>query len=234
MGTSSSNRIHNVQLMARLHRRHVIKPGDTFSFNDRVGPRTRRARLPRGPDDHRLAAPALDRRRRLPDRDDALQQRVRARAPDRRAPQPQLLHLALPDGPRRDGLLGRPRLRLQERPEDRDPDQDALHRLDAHVQLLRHRSAAGASSRRPASGRTGARRRRPTRSTRTRRAAPCARSSGSNESGFDVTVTRKVYEHGKLLRQDAFDEQLHRRRPDRRSTAPAARSPGRTSCCPRV
>jgi hypothetical protein len=27
--------------------------------------------------------------------------------------------------------------------------------------------------------------------------------SGSNESGFDVTVTRKVYEHGKLLRQDA-------------------------------
>jgi len=27
--------------------------------------------------------------------------------------------------------------------------------------------------------------------------------SGSNESGFDVTVTRKVYEHGKLLRRDA-------------------------------
>ena len=28
--------------------------------------------------------------------------------------------------------------------------------------------------------------------------------SGSNQSGFDVTVTRKVYEHGKLKRRDAF------------------------------
>ena len=27
--------------------------------------------------------------------------------------------------------------------------------------------------------------------------------AGSNQSGFDVTVTRKVYESGKLLRQDA-------------------------------
>ena len=28
--------------------------------------------------------------------------------------------------------------------------------------------------------------------------------AGSNQSGFDVTVTRKVYEHGKLKRRDAF------------------------------
>ena len=48
----------------------VIEPGDTFSFNDSVGPRTVERGLPRGPDDHRLAAPALDRRRRLPDGDD--------------------------------------------------------------------------------------------------------------------------------------------------------------------
>ena len=27
--------------------------------------------------------------------------------------------------------------------------------------------------------------------------------AGSNQSGFDVTVTRKVFEKGKLLRQDA-------------------------------
>ena len=40
MGTSSSNRIHNVQLMAEYIDGTVIKPGDTFSFNDRVGPRT--------------------------------------------------------------------------------------------------------------------------------------------------------------------------------------------------
>ena len=42
------------------------------------------------------------------------------------------------------------------------------------------------------------------RSTRTPRAARCERSPGSNQSGFDVTVTRKVYEHGKLKRRDAF------------------------------
>ena len=40
MGTSSSNRIHNVQLMANYIDGTVIKPGDRFSFNDRVGPRT--------------------------------------------------------------------------------------------------------------------------------------------------------------------------------------------------
>ena len=40
MGASSSNRIHNVHLMADYIDGTVIKPGDTFSFNDSVGPRT--------------------------------------------------------------------------------------------------------------------------------------------------------------------------------------------------
>jgi vancomycin resistance protein YoaR len=40
MGVSSSNRIHNVQLMADYIDGTVIAPGDTFSFNERVGPRT--------------------------------------------------------------------------------------------------------------------------------------------------------------------------------------------------
>jgi vancomycin resistance protein YoaR len=40
MGPSSSNRIHNVHLMARYIDGTVIEPGDTFSFNERVGPRT--------------------------------------------------------------------------------------------------------------------------------------------------------------------------------------------------
>jgi vancomycin resistance protein YoaR len=40
MGTSSSNRIHNVQLMAEYIDGTVIAPGATFSFNDSVGPRT--------------------------------------------------------------------------------------------------------------------------------------------------------------------------------------------------
>ena len=40
MGDSSSNRIHNVHLMADYVDGTIIEPGDSFSFNDRVGPRT--------------------------------------------------------------------------------------------------------------------------------------------------------------------------------------------------
>lgn len=40
MGVSSSNRIHNVHLMADFIDGTVIKPGAMFSFNDVVGPRT--------------------------------------------------------------------------------------------------------------------------------------------------------------------------------------------------
>jgi vancomycin resistance protein YoaR len=40
MGVSSSNRIHNVHLMADFIDGTIIKPGAVFSFNDVVGPRT--------------------------------------------------------------------------------------------------------------------------------------------------------------------------------------------------
>jgi vancomycin resistance protein YoaR len=40
MGVSSSNRIHNVHLMADFIDGTLIRPGETFSFNDVVGPRT--------------------------------------------------------------------------------------------------------------------------------------------------------------------------------------------------
>ena len=80
MGSSSSNRIHNVHLMADFIDGTIIKPGQLFSFNKVVGPRTAQRGLPRGPGDHRQPRPAVDRRRRLPDRDDALQRRVRDRA----------------------------------------------------------------------------------------------------------------------------------------------------------
>jgi vancomycin resistance protein YoaR len=40
MGVSSSNRIWNVQLMARYIDGTIIEPGETFSFNDVVGERT--------------------------------------------------------------------------------------------------------------------------------------------------------------------------------------------------
>jgi vancomycin resistance protein YoaR len=40
MGVSSANRIHNVQLMAEYIDGTIIEPGKTFSFNESVGPRT--------------------------------------------------------------------------------------------------------------------------------------------------------------------------------------------------
>jgi vancomycin resistance protein YoaR len=40
MGESSSNRIHNVHLMADFIDGTIIRPGDTFSYNEVVGPRT--------------------------------------------------------------------------------------------------------------------------------------------------------------------------------------------------
>jgi vancomycin resistance protein YoaR len=40
MGASSSNRVHNVHLMADFIDGTIIEPGEVFSFNDVVGPRT--------------------------------------------------------------------------------------------------------------------------------------------------------------------------------------------------
>ncbi|MEI6626795.1 MAG: VanW family protein, partial [Thermoleophilia bacterium] len=40
LGDSSSNRIHNVALMADILDNRLVMPGETFSFNDAVGPRT--------------------------------------------------------------------------------------------------------------------------------------------------------------------------------------------------
>ena len=229
MGVSSSNRIHNVQLMAQYIDGTLLRPGDDLLLQRLGRPAHERARLPRGADDHRLAAPALDRRRRLPDRDDALQQRLGARPADRGAAQPQLLHLPLSDGARRHGLLGRARLRLQERPEDRDPDQDELHGLDAHVQLLGH------ESKRKVVSTTGPQSN--WRSPETTYAldpyAPrgsVRTVSGSNQMGFDVTVSRTVdsTEGGAL---GLGHEQLHRRRPDG-DLRPRPHDPrARTSSC---
>ena len=40
LGDSSSNRIHNVALMAGILDNRLVMPGETFSFNDAAGPRT--------------------------------------------------------------------------------------------------------------------------------------------------------------------------------------------------
>ena len=147
MGPSSSNRIHNVQLMAEYIDGTIIEPGDEFSFNDRVGPRT----VERGFREGQMIIGSL----LVPAIGGGVCQTATTlfnNAFDLGLPildrqQPQLLHLALSDGPRRDRLLGRPRLRLPERPEDGDPDQDPLHGRHADVHASTAPIPAAASSR---------------------------------------------------------------------------------------
>ena len=110
-----ANRIHNVQLVAKLIDGKLIAPGATFSFNGATGERTRRQGLPRGARDHQRRAPDRARRRRLPGLDDRLQRRLRGRAADHLAHEPRALHLALPARPRRDGGLPGHRPQVRER-----------------------------------------------------------------------------------------------------------------------
>ncbi len=69
----------------RLHRRHDHRAGRGVLVQRRRRAAHVGARVPRGADDHRLARPPVDRRRRVPDGDDALQRRVRARPADPRS-----------------------------------------------------------------------------------------------------------------------------------------------------
>ena len=146
MGSSSSNRIHNVHLMADFIDGTIIKPGALFSFNKVVGPRTAQRGFLEGQEIIGSLVLPVDRRRRLPDRDHALQRRLRDRTADPRADEPQPVPEPLSARARRDGLVGRPRSRLPQRPEARDPDHDLLHRPDADLHVLG--DAAGAPHRR--------------------------------------------------------------------------------------
>ena len=109
------NRIHNVQLVSHLVDKHVIAPGETFSFNGATGARTE--------DKGFLEAPVIingeltdgPRRRRLPGLDDRLQRCLRGRAPDRLAHEPRALHQPLPPGTRRDRQLSRHRPEVHQR-----------------------------------------------------------------------------------------------------------------------
>ena len=229
MGTSSSNRIHNVQLMAQYIDGTVIKPGDTFSFNDRVGPRT----VERGFREGQMIIGSL----LLPSIGGGVCQTATTLFNN-------AFELGLPIVERHNHSFY-----ISHYPMGRDatvswggPDfvfkndlktgiliKTRYTELDAHLQLLRHRSRQRrvvAST----SERTNWRSPKTTYALDPYAPRGSVRTvAGSNESGFDVTVTRKVYEHGKLLRQDATTSSYIAVGPTR-STAPAARSPGRTSC----
>jgi vancomycin resistance protein YoaR len=202
MGTSSSNRIHNVQLMAQYIDGTVIEPGDTFSFNDRVGPRT----VERGFREGQMIIGSL----LLPSIGGGVCQTATTLFNN-------AFELGLPIVERHNHSFY-----ISHYPMGRDATvswggPDFVFKNDLETGILiktRHTSSTltfsfyGTDPRRRVVASTSERTN--WRSPQTTYAldpyAPrgsVRTVAGSNQAGFDVTVTRKVYERGKLLRQDA-------------------------------
>jgi vancomycin resistance protein YoaR len=202
MGTSSSNRIHNVQLMANYIDGTVIKPGDTFSFNDRVGPRT----AERGFREGQMIIGSL----LLPAIGGGVCQTATTLFNN-------AFELGLPIVERHNHSFY-----ISHYPLGRDATvswggPDFVFKNDLKTGILITTSYTnstltfsfyGTDPKRRVAISTGDRIN--WRSPRTTYAldpyAPrgsVRTVAGSNQAGFDVTVTRKVYERGKLLREDA-------------------------------
>ena len=202
MGTSSSNRIHNVQLMANYIDGTIVEPGDTFSFNDRVGPRT----VERGFREGQMIIGSL----LLPSIGGGVCQTATTLFNN-------AFELGLPILERRNHSFY-----ISHYPMGRDaavswggPDFAFRNDLKSAI-LIKTRytdttltfSFYGTDPQRRVVAATGERTnwRAPETTYALDPYAPrgsVRTVSGSNQSGFDVTVTRKVYERGKLLRQDA-------------------------------
>ena len=203
MGTSSSNRIHNVQLMAQYIDGTIVAPGQEFSFNDRVGPRT----VERGFREGQMIIGSL----LLPAIGGGVCQTATTLFNN-------AFELGLPIVERHNHSFY-----ISHYPLGRDATvswggPDFAFRNDLKTGILiktRYTSSTltfsfyGTDPGRRVVTTTGPRVN--WRSPRTTFAldpyAPrgsVRTVSGSNQSGFDVTVSRKVYEHGKLKRRDAF------------------------------
>ncbi len=203
MGTSSSNRIHNVQLMAEFIDGTVVRPGDTFSFNESVGPRT----AERGFREGQMIVGSL----LLPAIGGGVCQTATTLFNN-------AFELGLPIVERHNHSFY-----ISHYPMGRDatvswggPDFAFKNDLKTGI-LIKTRytdstltfSFFGTDPKRRVVSSTGPRVN--WRSPRTTYAldpyAPrgsVRTVSGSNQSGFDVTVARKVYDHGKLKRRDTF------------------------------
>ncbi len=203
MGTSSSNRIHNVQLMAEYIDGTIVEPGQQFSFNDRVGPRT----VERGFREGQMIIGSL----LLPSIGGGVCQTATTLFNN-------AFELGLPIVERHNHSFY-----ISHYPMGRDatvswggPDFAFKNDLETGI-LIKTRytsttltfSFYGTDPGRRVVATTGERVN--WRSPRTTYAldpyAPrgsVRTVAGSNQSGFDVTVSRKVYEHGKLKRRDAF------------------------------
>ena len=203
MGPSSSNRIHNVQLMANYIDGTIVRPGEAFSFNKSVGPRTPE----RGFREGQMIIGSL----LLPAIGGGVCQTATTLFNN-------AFELGLPIVERHNHSFY-----ISHYPMGRDATvswggPDFAFRNDLKTGILIKTSYTSSTltfsfygtdpGRRVVSA-TGERTN--WRSPRTTYAldpyAPrgsVRTVSGSNQSGFDVTVSRKVYEHGKLKRRDAF------------------------------
>ena len=203
MGTSSSNRIHNVQLMAEFIDGTIVRPGDTFSFNESVGPRT----AERGFREGQMIVGSL----LLPAIGGGVCQTATTLFNN-------AFELGLPIVERHNHSFY-----ISHYPMGRDatvswggPDFAFKNDLKTGI-LIKTRytdstltfSFYGTDPKRRVVSSTGPRVN--WRSPKTTYAldpyAPrgsVRTVSGSNQSGFDVTVARKVYDHGKLKRRDTF------------------------------
>ena len=203
MGPSSSNRIHNVQLMAEYIDGTIIEPGHEFSFNDRVGPRT----VERGFREGQMIIGSL----LVPAIGGGVCQTATTLFNN-------AFELGLPVLDRQNHSFY-----ISHYPMGRDAavswgGPDFAFRNDLKTGILiktRYTSDTltfsfyGTDPGRRIVATTGERVnwRSPSTSYALDPYAPrgsVRTVSGSNQSGFDVTVSRKIYEHGKLKRRDAF------------------------------
>ncbi len=203
MGTSSANRIHNVQLMAEYIDGTVIGPGETFSFNESVGQRT----VERGFREGQMIIGSL----LLPSIGGGVCQTATTLFNN-------AFELGLPIVARQNHSFY-----ISHYPMGRDaavswggPDFAFKNDLETGILITTSYTTDtltfsfwGTDPRRRIDASTG-----PRVNWRTPRTTyaldPYAPRgsvrtvSGSNQSGFDVTVFRKVYENGKLKRRDSF------------------------------
>ncbi len=202
MGTSSSNRIHNVHLMADYIDGTIVKPGEAFSFNDRVGPRT----IERGFREGQMIIGSL----LLPSIGGGVCQTATTLFNN-------AFELGLPIVERHNHSFY-----ISHYPMGRDATvswggPDFAFRNDLQTAILIKTSYTDTTLTFSFYGTDPKRRVVTVAGDKTNWRTPettyaldpyAPRGSvrtvaGSNQSGFDVTVTRKVYERGKLLRKDA-------------------------------
>ena len=203
MGPSSSNRIHNIHLMAEYIDGTLIRPGETFSFNGSVGPRT----VERGFREGQMIIGSL----LVPSIGGGVCQTATTLFNN-------AFELGLPVLARQNHSFY-----ISHYPMGRDaavswggPDFAFENDLKTGILITTSYTTDtltfsfwGSDPKRRIISSTG-----PQLNWRTPRTTyaydPYAPNgsvrtvSGSNQSGFDVTVSRKIYERGKLLRNDAF------------------------------